>query len=209
MPLGYTTVTIGYQITMASHLLLAALSMLVFSIDLIRATQDFEFENNNIFNSLENELNELGSYRPHTRHRHHQPCTASIEERVNLADVVFTGTVRGVYRDFANPQGLKAQVEIKRIMKDEQNLIRKLPGIFPGGENYIWPWHQRIVMVNGIGSPKVCGNNRVRKFDTRIFLTKLRYEDESRRTGSLWLNSSLVRVSLHNLEMVEALSQGE
>jgi coxsackievirus/adenovirus receptor len=123
-----------------------------------------------------------------------QACLEKPLERAEEeANVVFTGTIRGLYTDFEHPDMKKAQVEIKRIFKG-QNVVN---GMSREQEGYPDPWHRRVIMVDGSGDPHICHSN-ARKHDTRIFLANKGVN------GELKLNSSLVRLTLSNLEHAEA-----
>jgi len=84
-------------------------------------------------------------------------------------------------------------VEIKRVIKGSDVLLtgRTLSGV----------GSRPRVLVAGIGDRAIC-NSEARKHDTRIFLVS-RSSD-----GQLRLNSSLVRISLDNIERTEAAVNG-
>ena len=88
-----------------------------------------------------------------------------------------------------------ANVEVKRVMKGVDVLLRGRPWKFNG----LAP--RPRVLVAGIGDGRIC-NSEARKYDTRIFLVS-RSSD-----GRLTLNSSLVRISLNNIERTEAAVNG-
>ena len=121
---------------------------------------------------------------------------APLEKREEEANVVFTGTVRHLYPDNDHPNQMKAQVEIKRVMKGN-NIIRTMPGM--GGRQR---WQRRLVYVDRIGDPDIC-DSYARKFDTRIFLT------DKGENGELKLKSSLVRLTLNNLDRADAAVKGK
>jgi hypothetical protein len=126
----------------------------------------------------------------------------AIENREMKAQVIFTGTVRRLYDDYSNPDLFKAQVEIKRIMKGS-DIINRLPGVYPETNDIYYPWTRRLVIVNGIGNPTIC-RSRVRKYDTRIFMT-----NEVVGHRELSLNSSLVRLTLDNIDHVVSAIKGK
>ncbi|XP_067139289.1 agrin-like isoform X1 [Centruroides vittatus] len=101
-----------------------------------------------------------------------------LEKREEIANVVFTGTVKTLYRrpraDF-----YRGAVRVKRVLKGDSNLA------------------ENVVMIDGFGNPRLCYSD-VRENDTRIFLVN------RGRNGHLQLNSSLVRVSVHNLDRAMA-----
>ena len=59
----------------------------------------------------------------------------------------------------------------------------------------------RVVVVNGFGDSQIC-DSQVQRHDTRIFMVN--------RDGSeLKLNSSIVKVTLNNLDHVDAIVKGQ
>ncbi len=115
----------------------------------------------------------------------------NLESREELANAVFTGTVRDVVPDYQHPSMFKGEVEIKRVFKGG-NVIRTAPHVH----------HKRRVMVDGLGDPHIC-HSMVRKHDSRIFMVN------ANGHGDLRLNSSLVRITLNNLEHAESAVKGE
>lgn len=89
-----------------------------------------------------------------------------------------------------------ANVEIKRIIKGADVLLAGRRWTFNGLGG-----PKPRVLVTGIGDPAIC-NSHARKYDTRIFLVSRSYN------GQLRLNSSLVRISLNNIERAEAAVNG-
>ena len=130
------------------------------------------------------------------RHSYHDCNDKPIELAEEDVNVIFTGTVRGIYPDWQHPNMQKAQVEVKRVIKGN-NVINTLPGI-----NRFNPWARKMVMVDGIGDPDIC-KSKARKYDTRIWLLN------KNGHGELKLNASLVRLTLHNLEVADAAVKGE
>ena len=108
---------------------------------------------------------------------------------------VFTGTVRALYPDYEHPSMMKAQVEVKRVMKGN-NIINTLPGVVPSYRSRS-PWNRRVVMVDGIGDPDIC-DSLARRHDTRIFML------DKDTKGELKLKSSLVRLTLNNINRADA-----
>ncbi|XP_052712788.1 agrin-like isoform X11 [Crassostrea angulata] len=108
-----------------------------------------------------------------------------METREEMADVVVTGTVKSVSALQRGSKLYSAVVEIKRVMKGEDLL----------GESSVSNAGQEV-LVQGFGDPRFC-ENTVRVFDTRILMLSL---DDG---GILRLNSSVVRISLRNLDRVE------
>lgn len=119
-----------------------------------------------------------------------------LQVREEHANVILTGTVRGVFPDWEHPNMQKAQVEVKRVIKGD-NVINSLPGVNP-----YKPWMRRVVMIDGIGDPHIC-HSKARRYDTKIFLLN------KAKNGELKLNSSLVRLTLSNLEMADAAVKGK
>jgi len=87
-------------------------------------------------------------------------------------------------------------VEIKRIIKGSDVLLAGRRWTFNG----LGP--RPRVLVAGIGDRAIC-NSAARKYDTRIFLVS-----RNAGSGQLRLNSSLVRISLNNIERTEAAVNG-
>lgn len=85
----------------------------------------------------------------------------------------------------------QAEVEVKRILKGANSLFT-LPALV----------ERNTVIVDGIGDPRIC-DSRARKYDSRIFLVN------RAPSGELRLNSSLVRLTLSNLDHAEAAIRGE
>ncbi len=121
-----------------------------------------------------------------------------LEKREEKANVVFTGTVKHLYKDYDHPDMYKGEVEIKRIFKGN-NVIGQLPGMVPRGRPF---YYKKKVMVDGFGDPHICESD-VRKYDTRIFMA------DKLRNGELRLKSSLVRLTLNNLEHADAAVKGK
>ena len=114
-----------------------------------------------------------------------------LESREQMADVVVTGTVRSTSPEKGTSKLYSAEVEVKRVMKGEEKLI----GLLDSNVG------QRLI-VHGFGDPRFC-ENKVRVFDTRILM--LAIEDG----GILTLNSSVVRISLRNLNHVDHAVRGK
>ena len=126
-------------------------------------------------------------------HRH--PCHAnSLEKAEEEANVVFTGTIMDLYRDWDHPDMMKAKVKVKRIFKGS-NVVNTLPDAY--SRTVSGHGHHRTITVEGMGDPHIC-HSKARKWDTRIFLAN------KGANGELKLNSSLVRLTLSNLEHAEA-----
>ncbi len=135
---------------------------------------------------------------------HEQPVLCHdnpVEQREEQAAVIFTGTVRALYQD-DNHVGLsRAEVEIKRILKGEK-IVANLPEV---------PWlrartdstasGRRVVLVSGIGDKRIC-HSQARLYDSRIFLLN------KNAKGELTLNSSLIRLTLSNIDQADAIVRG-
>jgi len=61
---------------------------------------------------------------------------------------------------------------------------------------------RRVVVVDGIGDPEICHSD-TRVHDTKIFLLN------NASNGVLRLSSSLVRITLENIEQTEEAVKGE
>jgi len=88
-----------------------------------------------------------------------------------------------------------ANVEIKRVIKGSDVLLGRRHSAAAAG--------RRRVLVAGIGDGRIC-NSDARRHDTRIFLVSRSTDD----VHPLRLNSSLVRISLNNIERAEAAVNG-
>lgn len=115
----------------------------------------------------------------------------NLETREEVANAVFTGTVRELYPDYQHPNMWKGEVEIKRVFKGG-NVILNAPHAH----------HKKRVVVDGLGDPHIC-HSMARKHDSRIFLVN------TNGHGELRLNSSLVRITLNNLEQAESAVKGK
>ena len=129
----------------------------------------------------------------------HSECVRKSIERAEAdASVIFTGTIRDLYNDVAHPNMLKANVEVKRVMKG-LNIVNTMSTL---DSSSVVVWGRRLVVVDGIADPTIC-ESFARKFDTRIFLLKNASDHE------LKLNSSLVRLTLNNIIRTDAAVHGE
>lgn len=129
---------------------------------------------------------EVGAGQQHQLHRCRE---AEIEKREETANIIFTGTVKTIVHDNELHKD-KAEVEVKRILKGANSLFT-LPALV----------ERNTVIVDGIGDPRIC-DSRARKYDSRIFLVN------RAPSGELRLNSSLVRLTLSNLDHAEAAIRG-
>ncbi|GFT11739.1 ntA domain-containing protein [Nephila pilipes] len=97
----------------------------------------------------------------------------------HTASMVFTGTVEKLYRSRSTTY--RGVVKVKRVVKGDSS------------------FSDNTVIVEGFGDPTICHSD-VRERDTRIFLVSLL------ENGHLRLNSSVVRVTVSNLDKaVEAV----
>ncbi|GFQ84019.1 ntA domain-containing protein [Trichonephila clavata] len=118
-----------------------------------------------------------------------QPCeeTKTLNEREEQADVVFTGTVEKIYRKSPDRSFIldyNAVVFVKRVLKGDRKL------------------QNNAVVVSGLGNRLIC-QGIVKERDTRIFLVT------EMDNGFLQLNSSLLRISIPNLDLIDAVIKGE
>jgi len=132
----------------------------------------------------------------------------SLDEREDAAEAVFSGTVRVVYPSSSERKLKSAKVEIKRVLKGGE-LIERVStreGVGVGVS--------RFVIIDGLGDPSMC-DTVARRNDTRIFMVVQSHrgdggEGGERVTpGGLRLSSSLVRMSLGNIEHAEAAIKGK
>ncbi|XP_078464054.1 agrin-like isoform X1 [Lampetra planeri] len=121
---------------------------------------------------------------------------AALELREEAANVVLTGTVEEILHRDPVLHTYAGMVRVWRFLKGRE--ILSPSALMDGG---------RKVMVGGFGEPSIC-DNQVSTGDTRIFLL-------NPSANELWpehqellqLNSSLIRISLRNLEKVELAVQ--
>lgn len=112
--------------------------------------------------------------------------------REKFADVIITGTVLSLSPHKESLESAKqvllyrGQVAVKRVVKGEPALISS----------------SSVILVENFGDPGVCDGN-VAKRDTKIFLLK-----KNISTGNYRLNSSIIRLTLKNLDRVSAFARG-
>ncbi|XP_038145818.1 agrin isoform X3 [Cyprinodon tularosa] len=118
------------------------------------------------------------------------PCAAScpekeLEDREEEANVVLTGTVEEIYD--VNPvlNTYYCKVRVWRYLKGKSTISQEF--LRDGGNK---------VKIGGFGNSLIC-DNQVATGDTRIFFLNIDQKNE------LMLNSSLMRITLRNLEEVE------
>ncbi|ESO90469.1 hypothetical protein LOTGIDRAFT_123226 [Lottia gigantea] len=120
----------------------------------------------------------------------------ALETREEMANVVITGTVKEVMLDSKGGGMYKGEVEVKRILKDRANLVPKVA-------NFEDPVsHHKMIMIEGFGDPHIC-DSEIRRHDTKIFLLN------PNGNGELKLNSSIVPVTLINLDYTDAVVKGK
>lgn len=112
--------------------------------------------------------------------------TIKIQDREEMADVIFTGTVRRIYR-----QGLDKSRTYNAVVQLKNVLKCKMDTIF---ENFI--------IVSGFGNKQMCDSD-IKERDTRIFLVG------NVDINYFKLNSSLLRVSSENLDLIAASVNGK
>ncbi|KAF8794354.1 Agrin like protein [Argiope bruennichi] len=108
------------------------------------------------------------------RRRRSQNCREKMDQS---ASMVFTGTVEKIYR--SRSATYRGVVKVKRVVKGDTSFA------------------DNTVIVEGFGDPNICHSD-VRERDTRIFLVSLL------DNGHLRLNSSVVRVTVSNLDKAVA-----
>lgn len=111
----------------------------------------------------------------------------SLSHRGQLASVILTGTVEKLNRTLRGsaPYG-RALIRVKRVIKGLREVRT-----------------DRITVV-GFGDPQLC-DSRVGERDTKIFFLHPTSSDDS----SFKLNSSLARINLRNLALLDATVAGE
>ncbi|XP_053542529.1 agrin isoform X2 [Ictalurus punctatus] len=124
-------------------------------------------------------------------------CRAScpekkLQEREEEANVVLTGTVEEILNMDPVHNTYSCKVRVWRYLKGKT--IVKGDLLLDGGNK---------VMIGGFGDPDIC-DNQVATGDTRIFFVNLAPEYMwPVHKNELMLNSSLMRITLRNLEEVE------
>lgn len=105
------------------------------------------------------------------------------------ADFIITGTVLNVAEDdrLNGLGGYKGQVAVKRVVKGLPPAIQPMS----------------VIQIENFGDPSLC-ESHVMKRDTKIFLlTKSPY------SGNFRLNSSVIRLTLKNLDRIAASMKGK
>ncbi|XP_017266760.1 agrin isoform X2 [Kryptolebias marmoratus] len=115
-----------------------------------------------------------------------------LEAREEEANVVLTGTVDEIINMDPVHNTYSCKVRVWRYLKGKSNVNREI--LLDGGNK---------VMIGGFGNPRIC-DNQVATGDTRIFFLNLAPESVGpEHKNELQLNSSLMRITLRNLEDVE------
>ncbi|KAM6981822.1 agrin isoform 4-T4 [Tautogolabrus adspersus] len=126
-----------------------------------------------------------------------QLCGAScpekdLEDREEEANVVLTGTVDEITNVDPVHNTYSCKVRVWRYLKGKSNVNREI--LLAGGNK---------LMIGGFGNPGIC-DNHVSTGDTRIFfLNPATKSMGPEHKNELMLNSSLMRITLRNLEDVE------
>ncbi|XP_058499960.1 agrin isoform X3 [Solea solea] len=126
-----------------------------------------------------------------------QRCSAScpereLEDREEEANIVLTGTVDEIVNMDPVHNTYSCKVRVWRYMKGKTNVNREI--LLDGGNK---------LMIGGFGNPSIC-DNQVATGDTRIFFLNTAPEFMGpEHKNELMLNSSLMRITLRNLEDVE------
>ncbi|XP_041654651.1 agrin isoform X4 [Cheilinus undulatus] len=126
-----------------------------------------------------------------------QRCGAScpekdLEDREEEANIVLTGTVDEIINMDPVHNTYSCKVRVWRYLKGKTNVNREI--LLDGGNK---------VMIGGFGNPGIC-DNQVATGDTRIFFLNPAPEYMGPdHKNELMLNSSLMRITLRNLEDVE------
>ncbi|KAM5140325.1 agrin [Mantella aurantiaca] len=116
-----------------------------------------------------------------------------LERREEEANIVLTGTVEEILNVDPVHHTYSCKIRVWRYLKGRDIVTNEI--LLDGGNK---------VMVGGFGDPTIC-DNQVATGDTRIFFVNPapRYLWPSHR-NELMLNSSLMRITLRNLEEVES-----
>lgn len=116
----------------------------------------------------------------------------NLEEREEEANIVLTGTVDEIINMDPVHNTYSCKVRVWRYLKGKSNINREI--LLDGGNK---------LMICGFGNPGIC-DNQVATGDTRIFFLNPAPEYMGpEHKNELMLNSSLMRITLRNLEDVE------
>uniref|UniRef100_A0A672LRZ6 Agrin n=1 Tax=Sinocyclocheilus grahami TaxID=75366 RepID=A0A672LRZ6_SINGR len=131
--------------------------------------------------------------------RCHGSCSEKeLEKREEEANIVLTGTVEEILNMDPVHNTYSCKVRVWRYLKGKIMVNGEV--LLDGGNK---------VMIGGFGDPHIC-DNRVATGDTRIFFVNLspHFMWPSHK-NELMLNSSLMRITLRNLEEVEHCVEGK
>uniref|UniRef100_A0AAX7SET4 Agrin n=1 Tax=Astatotilapia calliptera TaxID=8154 RepID=A0AAX7SET4_ASTCA len=132
-----------------------------------------------------------------------QLCAANcpekeLEDREEEANIVLTGTVDEIINKDPVHNNYSCKVRVWRYLKGKSSVNREI--LLDGGNK---------VMIGGFGNPGIC-DNQVSVGDTRIFfLNPAPDYMRPEHRNELMLNSSLMRITLRNLEAVEHCVEGK
>ncbi|XP_057686455.1 agrin isoform X5 [Corythoichthys intestinalis] len=116
----------------------------------------------------------------------------NLEDREEEANVVLTGTVDEIINMDPVHNTYSCKVRVWRYLKGKSSINREI--LLDGGNK---------VMIGGFGNTGIC-DNQVATGDTRIFFLNPAPESMGpEHKNELMLNSSLMRITLRNLEDVE------
>ncbi|KAJ3586893.1 hypothetical protein NHX12_013285, partial [Muraenolepis orangiensis] len=118
-----------------------------------------------------------------------------LEKREEEARIVLTGTVEEIMNMDPVHNTYSCKVRVWRYLKGKTVVNGDI--LLDGGNK---------VMIGGFGDPGIC-DNRVATGDTRIFFLNVAAEWPAHK-NELMLNSSLMRITLRNLEDVEHCVEG-
>uniref|UniRef100_A0A673LCS9 Agrin n=1 Tax=Sinocyclocheilus rhinocerous TaxID=307959 RepID=A0A673LCS9_9TELE len=131
--------------------------------------------------------------------RCHGSCSEKeLEKREEEAYIVLTGTVEEILNMDPVHNTYSCKVRVWRYLKGKTMVNGEV--LLDGGNK---------VMIGGFGDPHIC-DNQVATGDTRIFFVNLAPEFMwPSHKNELMLNSSLMRITLRNLEEVEHCVEGK
>ncbi|KAF7239323.1 Agrin [Varanus komodoensis] len=120
-----------------------------------------------------------------------------LESREEAANVVLTGTVEEIMNVDPVHQTYSCKVRVWRYLKGKEVVTHE--NLLDGGNK---------VVIGGFGDPLIC-DNQVSTGDTRIFFVNpAPHYMWPAHKNELMLNSSLMRITLRNLEEVEHCVEG-
>ncbi|KAJ8395188.1 hypothetical protein AAFF_G00036440 [Aldrovandia affinis] len=128
----------------------------------------------------------------------HGSCAEKeLEKREEEANIVLTGTVEEIMNMDPVHNTYSCKVRVWRYLKGKSMVNGEV--LLDGGNK---------VMIGGFGDPGIC-DNQVATGDTRIFFVNLAPEHMGpAHRNELMLSSSLMRITLRNLEEVEHCVEG-